>query len=91
MSRGSELLAQLKDHVVEQMRREPACAPEATGLGNNQLEELCELGLHLDAQDHYLMYSILHALVKEGRVEQVRWPNAPTRPKYRLRQASGRP
>jgi hypothetical protein len=87
MSDGRRLISQLKDHVIACMRADPECATGATGLGNTDIEALCDLELHLDSQDHYLTYSILQSLVVDGRIEQIRWPTSPTRPKYRLRDA----
>lgn len=83
-SGGPALLSALKRHVIETMLNEPACAPSATGLSNVEIEELSGLALSLDSQDHFLTYSILHSLMKEGAVEQVRYPASPRRPKYRL-------
>jgi len=85
MSLGKALVDQLQQHVLDVMRGTPACALGEHGLGNNELEELCGLSLHLESQDHYLTYSILQSLVAAGKIEQIRWPQAPTRPKYRLR------
>jgi hypothetical protein len=85
MSKGPALIMQLKEYILEKMRAEPMCAESARGLGNNDLEDLCDLELHLDSQDHYLTYSLLASLVKDGIVEQVRWPETPRRPKYRLK------
>lgn len=85
MSEGKSIIEQLKQHVVLRMKSEAACAPDARGLGNNEIESLCDLALNLDSQDHYLTYSILHALIKDDVVERVTWPTALNRPKYRLR------
>jgi hypothetical protein len=85
MAGGKALVESLKKYIVGRMNNEPECAPGAPGLGNAELEQICELELHLDAQDHYLMYSLLHSLIRDGRVEKVQWPNQPRRPKYRLR------
>jgi hypothetical protein len=85
MSGGKTIIQVLKNHVADTMRQEPTCAPGARGLGNIELEALCNLELNLDSQDHYLTYSLLHALVKDGIVEQVRWPDDARHPKYRLR------
>jgi hypothetical protein len=57
MATGKALIRALKDHILNVMRAESECAPRGPGLGNVELEKLCDLELHLDAQDHYLMYS----------------------------------
>lgn len=85
MSTGPELIEILKQHVIDTMLRTADCAKGAPGLGNIEIEELSGLALRLESQDHYLTYSLLQALIKDGRVEQIRHPNAPRRPKYRLR------
>ena len=84
MATGKALIRALKDHILNVMRAESECAPGGPGLGNVELEKLGDLELHLDAQDHYLTYSLLHSL-KDGVVEQVRRPDKPRSPKYRLR------
>ena len=71
--------------MLDRMRREPECATGSRGLGNVELERLCDLELHLDAQDHYVSYSLLHSLMQDGLVEKVQWPDQPRRPKFRLR------
>jgi hypothetical protein len=86
MSKGEELVAHLKRHILTQMRSEPDCQPDATGLGNVEIEELCGLALHLDSQDHYLTYSLLCSLIKDGAIERVTPLTSPRRPKYRLRE-----
>lgn len=82
--RGSEVVTLLKEHVLAAMRSEPQCAAGSRGLGNIEIEEIAGLALRLPSQDHYLTYSILHALIKDGQIEQVRHPTEPRRPKYRL-------
>jgi hypothetical protein len=91
MAEGSALIAELKRHVLEKMAPEPDCRPTATGLGNVEIEELCGFALHLDSQDHYLTYSILCSLIKDGYVERVRLAKSPRRPKYRLRATTSSP
>ncbi len=81
---GSALIERLKTHVIDSMKPNEECSPTGRGLGNIDIETVAGLALNLDAQDHYLTYSILHALIRDGRVEQMRWPVAPKRPKYRL-------
>lgn len=71
--------------MLEQMRTESACSPDSPGLGNVEIEELCDLALHLDAQDHYLTYSLLCSLVKDSLIERIVWRQSPRRPKYRFR------
>jgi len=81
---GKALIEDLKHHVLETMRAEANCAPLGRGLRNFEIEELCGLGLHLDHHDHYVTYSILHVLIREGTVQVVRLRDKdPTR--YRLR------
>ena len=84
MQDGKALIKAIEGHILERMRQEPECRPSARGLGGIELEKLCDLELHLDVQDHWLTYSLLHSLIQDGRVEQVRWPEHPRRPKYRL-------
>lgn len=84
MSQGSEIINMLKQLVLSKMRSNPSCEPESAGLGNVEIEQVCELELHLQSQDHYLCYSILHSLIADGLVEKRRWPSSPRRPKYRL-------
>jgi hypothetical protein len=88
MATGKAILETLKKHVIDQMRAEPSCGPASRGLGNVEIEQLCDLALELESQDHYLTYSLLQSLVKDDVVEQVRWPDAPRRPKYRLRKGA---
>jgi hypothetical protein len=87
MSEGRSIVTRLKEHVLEQMREEPKCAFDGAGLGNIEIETMCDLALGLDSQDHYLTYSLLHSLIKDGVVEQIRWPESQRHPKYRLRTA----
>lgn len=89
MSEGKRLVASLKRYIVEQMTSEPACGAAAPGLGSNEIEELCDLALNLDSQDHYLTRSLLRSLVKDSIIERVVWLNKPKRPKYRLRETAG--
>jgi hypothetical protein len=84
-SQGHALIEALKTYVLGKMREEPECAAWANGLGNTDIEAMCDLALNLDSQDHYLSYSILQCLVRDGSVEQIRWPSSPRRPKYGLR------
>jgi hypothetical protein len=74
MSTGKAIIEQLKQLIVDQMQHEPACAPTGKGLGNNELEELCDLALHLDSQDHYLTYSILQAFPPDQNIDFARRP-----------------
>lgn len=90
-SEGKRLIALLKQHILEQMRSEPTCGPDAAGLGNVEVEELCGLSLYLDSQDHYLTYSLLCSLIKDDAVERVVLPKSPRRPKYRLRDGGAIP
>lgn len=90
MQDGKALIKGLKNHVLEKMRDEPECRSNARGLGNTELEKICDLELHLDAHDHWLMYSLLHSLIQDGRVEQVRWPEHRSRSKYRLCKLRGK-
>lgn len=85
MTSGQQLINDLKRHVADCMRQEPLCEAGGKGLGNKDIEELCGLELRLPSQDHYLTYSVLHALIADGIVEQVRLKESPTRPKYRLK------
>jgi hypothetical protein len=89
MSEGLDMIAALKGHVLSCMRGDNDCQPEARGLGNIEIEHLCDLALALESQDHYLTYSVLHALIADGLVEKVRWPDAPRNPKYRLGKQAG--
>jgi hypothetical protein len=84
MSRGVQLIRDLKAHVTTCMLAEPLCQPGENGLGNNEIEAMCDLKLELPSQDHYLTYSILQALILDGVVQRVRHPESPKRPKYRL-------
>jgi hypothetical protein len=83
MTKGSDLVAQIKQHVVDNMRAEAACVPGRESPTNVEIEELCDLALHLRSQDSYLTYSPLHSLINDGVVEKVVLPRK--RPKYRLR------
>ncbi len=85
MPTGPDLIETLKQHVIDTMLHNADCSKDGGGLGNIEIEELSGLALRLPSQDHYLTYSLLQALIKDGRVEQLRHPNAPRRPKYRLR------
>lgn len=51
------------------MQERPECHPSGTGLRNYEIEGLAGLGLQLARQNGYLSYSILHALVDDGKVE----------------------
>jgi len=85
MSKGVDLITQLKQHVLDEMRGEPSCAPGAGGLGNVQIEELCDLALPIDDHKQFLTHSLLRMLVSDGVVEKIIWPGCSSRPKYRLR------
>ena len=84
MNDGQRLIVELKHHTVELMSADPACRPEATGLGNVEIERPCGLALHLVSQDHYLTYSLLCSLLKDGIIERVVTAKSPRRPKYGL-------
>lgn len=48
------------------------CAPSGSGLRNKDLERAAGLGLNLSQHDGWLCWSLLMALVDEGKVEVVR-------------------
>ena len=83
MSRGKQLIAEMKQHIIDQMRAESLCAPGAIGLGNFEIEALCDLALHLESHDQHFTHSLLRALIKNGIVER-HCPASSRRPKYRL-------
>ena len=81
--RGESLIGQLKTHLLEVLRSRPECHPGGAGLGNATIERYAGLALHLDKQDHWVCWSILKVLQREGKVEAV---GSPTR--WRLRQGA---
>jgi hypothetical protein len=78
--RGESLIADLKAHLIEVMRARPECEPDARGLGNAAIERYAGLALHLDRQDHWVCWSILKVLQREGKIEAVGHPS-----RWRLR------
>lgn len=80
MSEGRALITHLKQHILSRLSAEADCQPDAVGLGNVEVERLCELELHLDSQDHYLTYSLLCSLIKDGLVERIKWAKQPEAP-----------
>jgi hypothetical protein len=74
--RGESLVGELKTHSLEVLRSRPECQPGSAGLSNAAIERYAGLALHLDKQDHWLCWSILKVLRREGRAEAV---GSPTR------------
>ena len=68
---GERLIQQLKDHVLKTMAGIPECQSAGTGCKNKEIQDLAGLDLDLPAQDGWLTWSILMALVKEGKLETV--------------------
>lgn len=87
MYEGRTLIAQLKAHVISVMKGLDDCSPDGVGGRNVDIERAAELALDLDVQDHYLTWSILHALESDGVVEVLRTPQR----RYRLRVRSVSP
>jgi hypothetical protein len=77
---GQELVAKLKAHILEVLTQLPECSPNGQGLGNAEIERRAGLALHLDKQDHWLCWSILKVLEREGQVGSVGSPS-----RWRLR------
>lgn len=77
---GQELVTKLKEHVFKVLAQLPECHPNRQGLGNAEIERRAGLALHLDKQDHWLSWSILKVLEREGRVESITSPS-----RWRLR------
>jgi hypothetical protein len=79
--RGEDLVARLKTHLLEVLRSRPECQLGDAGLSNAAIERYAGLALHLEKQDHWLCWSILKVLQREGKAEAV---GSPTR--WRLRE-----
>ena len=76
-----------KDHLVDVMRGMPECQPETgAGAGYRLIEDIADLDLHLDGQNGWMTWSLLIALVQEGRIEVV--PGSEKRRRYRIRDHS---
>jgi hypothetical protein len=73
--RGQELITTLKMYLLEVLANLEACAPGGPGLGNAEIERRAGLSLHLDKQDHWLSWSILKTLEREGQVESLGSPS----------------
>jgi len=71
MTRGEELLEECKQHLLSTMARLPECASDQIGLGPKALETEAGFGLGLPGQDNWFTWSLLKALVNEGRLEQL--------------------
>ena len=72
MASGPELIATLKQHVLQTMRGMPDCAANGEGAGNREIEEASGLALKIESQDGYLTWSVLQALARDGLVEVIR-------------------
>jgi len=79
-TRGQALVEQLKLHVLDVLQALSQCHPGGPGLGNAVIERHAGLALHLDRQDHWLCWSILKVLQREGKVEAIGDPT-----KWRLK------
>lgn len=82
MASGEALIALCKTHVLETMATLPECGPEGSGLGQKAIEDATGFALRLPEYDGYFTWSLLVALVQEGRVEALQ-PGKRNK-KYRL-------
>ncbi len=70
MSRGSELIDQLKDHVLATMRSLPECGPGGEGARRSEIEKLADLDLDLKKSKGWLTWTLLERLILDGQVEE---------------------
>lgn len=83
LTRGAELIDELKQHVLRTMRGMPECAPgTGRGAGYRLVEEVAGIQVGLQGQDGWLAWSILVGLVQDGAIEVV--PGTEKRRKFRL-------
>ena len=71
--RGQALIAELKEHVLKTLSRDPRGLSDGPGLGAIEIERLCGLGIQLDRaserkQEHWITWTILQRLVADGLV-----------------------
>ena len=83
--KATELIEELKDHVLKTMSSDPRGQQGGEGLGNVEIERLADLEIPLDrppdrSQEHWLTWTIVQRLVADGLVEIVR----STKTRYRL-------
>lgn len=82
MASGQALVSLCKTHLLETLAALPECAPDGPGLGQKALEEAAGFALNLPKQDGWFTWSLLHALIHEGKVEA--FNASPKRLRYRL-------
>jgi hypothetical protein len=68
MSRGSELIDQLKDHVLATMRSLPECGPGGEGARGSEIEKLADIDLKVTKSSGWLAWTLLERLVLDGQV-----------------------
>ena len=68
---GARLVSELKAHVLRAMQGIAECEPGGHGVTYRVVQDLAGLGLHLEAQDGWLTWSILASLKQDGKVEAV--------------------
>lgn len=82
MASGQDLTDLCKRHLVETMQSLPECAAGGPGLGNKAIEEAANFALGLPRADGWFTWSLLVALVIDGKVEALQ-PGKRNK-KYRL-------
>ena len=70
MSRGRELIDQLKDHVLATMRSLPECAPGGEGARRSEIEKLADIDLKVSRSSGWLAWTLLERLILDGQVEE---------------------
>jgi hypothetical protein len=68
-STGKRLIRELKFLILQTMRRIPECAPGGRGVRYRIIQDLAGLELDLPTHDGWLTWSLLAALVEDGKVE----------------------
>jgi hypothetical protein len=88
---GRALIAELKEHVLTTLSRDPRGSNNGPGLGVIEIERLCGLGIELDRaserkQEHWITWTILQRLVADGLV----MPVSSDKTRYRRRNSEQR-
>ena len=71
--RGQALIAELKEHVLKTLSRDPRGSSDGPCLSAIEIERLCGLGIPLDRaserkQEHWITWTILQRLVADGLI-----------------------